>query len=391
MTRTRKTHRHGPFVLIALTCALSLGLATSEANDRPARVREATDRASPSVVSIRPAGIAVAPIPPPFIPPFGRFGRPPYRIPGPVIEEQRAAGSGVIVDAKRGLILTNASVARGAARVRITFFDGAVRESRRVALQGARDGLALIEFDPQGAELVQAEWGDSDSLRLGDDVLAVGRSERGDLLASAGIVASERRKTDADSSLAPILTDALIAAETVGGPLLDLNGRVVGICQLSSATWDGGPRSDFHSATPANQAKAAVEELADGGPRPRGYLGVMLGDVAGDPGRAEGVLVTGVAPGSPAAEAGIEPGDRILSVDGRLIADAQSLSKAVEGAPVGGELTLGIDRRGAEIEIKARTRAKALQPPAPMSRPPIRSEPSLRLDDGDSSEVESEF
>lgn len=392
MNRIEKQHRNPLRRLILVALALSLGIANVRADDRPARIREATTRAAQAIVSIRPEGIALAPPGPAFAPPFARWGRPPFRIPGPVIEEPRFSGSGVIVDAERGLVLTSASVLRGAAVVQIILSDGAVRPSRRVAFN---EEFALIEFDPQGAELVQAEWGDSESLRLGDDVLAVGRSERGDLLVSAGIVAAERRKDDAESGSAPILTDALAAAETAGGPLLDLNGRVVGIRQLESPPWIGGPRAGFQSAAPAGRARAAVEALGSSGPRPRGYLGVILGGVVRGPGRPieqiEGAVVTGVAPGSPAAEAGIEPGDRILSVNGQPVADARSLSKAVEEIPVGSELTLRIDRRGSEIEIRVRTRAEIPQPAFPSSRPPIRSEPELKPGDqtGEPSEVKA--
>lgn len=393
MSRIEKQHRDllRRLIFVALTLAAALGISNVRADDRPARIREATARVAPAVVSIRPEGIALAPPAPAFAPPFARWGRPPFRIPGPVIEERRSMGSGVIVDAKRGLVLTIASILRGAAVVHITLPDGAVRQSRRVAFN---EEFALIEFDPQGVELVQVEWGDSESLRLGDDVLAVGRSERGDLLVSAGIVAAERRKADADSDPASILTDALAATETAGGPLLDLNGRVVGIRHLENPPWVGGPRADFPSAAPASRARAAVEALGSTGPRPRGYLGVILGGAARGPGRpidqVEGAVVTGVAPLSPAAEAGIEPGDRILSVNGHPVADARSLSRTVEDVPVGSELTLRIDRRGLEIEIRART-AEAPPLVLPPSRGTIRSEPELQPGDqsGERSEVEA--
>jgi len=399
MNRIRNQHRNVSrrLVLVALALAVSLGAATSEADDRPARIREAATRAAPAVVSIRPAGIVVAP---PIVPPIVRFGRPPFRLPGPVIEEQGPSVSGVIVDAKRGIVLTSASGLRGASRADIRLPDGAVRESRRIAFGDPRDGLALIEFDPQGAALAQVEWGDSEALRLGDDVLAVGRSARGELLASPGIVAMERRKAEAGSESAPIVTDALITPETGGGPLLDLNGRVVGICQLDGPTPLGEPRAGYRSAAPAALARAAVDELAAGTPRRRGYLGVVLGNVVGAPGQpigeARGVVVTGVAPGSPAAEAGIEPGDRILAVDGRAVPDAAALSRAVENAPVGSDLTLRIERRGEEIEIKARTRADVALPgspePRPSSTPTPTPEPDLKPSDenGKPSRVEEQ-
>ncbi len=387
MTRALVRHRNPSprFLLVALISAVWLGSARAEPTDRPARVREAVQRAGPAVVSIRHSGIVVVP---PIAPPALRwFGRPQFRFPGPVMEEQRPSASGVIVDAKRGLVLTSASVLGGASRVDVLFADGSLRPSRRVVFGDPRDGLALIEFDPQGAELPQAEWGDSESLQLGDDVIAVGRTAEGELLVSAGIVASERRKAEAGSERAPIATDALTTPETAGGPLLDLNGRVVGIRHLD----EGFPARGFGSAAPATLARAFITEpIAEGGRPPRGHLGVTLREVARGPGapfgRTAGAVVASVVPGSPAAEAGIEPGDRILSIDGRAVRDISGLQRAVEAAPVGTELTLRIDRRGEEIEIKARTRAAVVPPSV------VAPEPGLepRNEDAEPSAVEDQ-
>ena len=401
MTLIRIKHRNPSrrLILVAMATAVSFGIAKGETNDRPARIRGAAALAGPAVVSIRPMGIVAGPIVPPFVPPFRRFGRPPLPIPEAAIAEQRPAGSGLIVDAERGLVLTSASLLRGTARVEILFADGATRESRRVVFGDPWDDLALIEFDRQGAELAQVEWGDSTAIRLGDDILAVGRSARGELLASVGIVAAERRRDEAGSELAPFATDAFIARETGGGPLLNLDGQVVGISQFESESLlrAGPPRADFGLATPAALARAVVDELAAGGGARRGFLGVMLGTTVREPGEligeAEGVVVTAVIPGSPGAEAGIEPGDRILSIDGRAVRDALSFSRVVAHAPVGGELTLRIERRGMEIELKARTRAEGPQSSSPSPRPPVTSEPNLDPrdeEDGESSEVQEQ-
>jgi len=386
MTRNRidSRNRPGRLILVSLISAFSLGTARAEPNDRPARVREAARRAGPAVVSIRHSGIVVVP---PIAPPALRwFGRPQFRFPGPVLEEQRPSASGVIVDAKRGVVLTSASALGRASRVELLFADGSIRPSRRVIFNDARDGLALIEFDSQGAELVQADWGDSESLQLGDDVLAVGRNAEGELLVSAGIVAAERGKAEAGSERAPIAIDALTTPETAGGPLLDLNGRVVGIRHLDRDY----PARGFGSAAPATLARALVNEPPADGPPRRGRLGVTLGEIArvpGEPlGQTGGVVVTAVVAGSPAAEAGIEPGDRILAIDGRAVRDIAGLQRAVEAAPVGSELTLRIERRGEEIEIKARTRSAVDPPDAAAPEPGL--EP--RDEPGESSAVEEQ-
>lgn len=386
MSRVRNQHRNPLRRLIFTALAISLGIANGRADDRQERIRAAAFKIDSAVVSIRPIGIVGAPIAPPVVPPFFRFGRPPLER---EVLGVGPSGSGLIVDAQRGLVLTSASVVRGASRVQIRLRDGSIRESRRVASDDSRDNLALIEFDPGTAELSQAQFSDLKSLQLGDAVLAVGRTAEGALRVSAGIVA-EIRDAGAGSELAPIVTDALVARETAGGPLLGPDGLVVGICQLENPPMVGEPRAGFQSATSAAAAKRALDDLSAGGARRRGYLGVVLGNVPEGLGPGGGVLVSGVAPGSPAAEAGVEPGDRILSVNDRPVTGAPSLLRAVDAAPVGSELTLRIDRGGLEIEVKART-AEVPQSVLSPSRPPIRSEPVLKPEEevGEPSEVEA--
>jgi S1-C subfamily serine protease len=237
-----------------------------------------------------------------------------------------------------------------------------------------RADLLLVEFDPKGVDLAQVEWADSRPLQLGEWLVAVGRSEKGRLLASAGIVASSVEREEAGSELEPIQTDAVVTAETAGGPLVNLDGQVVGISQLGGDFVGAGLRDGFRTAIPeALVRKVAGDLRADGRVR-HAYLGVTL-----EPGRRrDGTVVTSVEPGSPAAEVGLAPGDRIVAVDGRPVRDAQALSRAVEAAPAGKELTLVVDRQGKRFEAKARTRPR----PGPLDRGPIEPVPSAEPSDG---------
>jgi S1-C subfamily serine protease len=271
----------------------------------------------------------------------------------------------VIVDARRGLAATCGQVLRGSTQVEIVLPDGSTRPASRIHAADPRSDLVLIEFDPKGADLVQVDWADSRTLQLGDWVVAVGRSAMGRQVASAGIVSASVDPAEAGSELDPILTDALITAETAGGPLVNLDGQVVGISQARGDLLGGDPRDGFRTAIPeALVRRIAGERVVDGRAPSHGYLGVTL-----NPGRRlKGVVVASVSAGSPAADAGLAAGDRILSIDGRTVRDAEGLSRAVELAPVGQEMTLVVERQGKKFEAKFKTRPRphpyGFEPPA---------------------------
>jgi len=349
--------------------------AQREAEGLSASIHKATARVAPAVVTIRPLGVMAPQI---AVPPFVRLGRLPF--PAARIDRM-PSGSGLIVDARRGLVATSLGVLRGSMQAEVVLPDGSIRPALRIMAPDARIDLALIEFDPKGADLIQAEWADSRTLQLGDWVVAVGRSEKGRTLASAGIVAASVERTEAGSELEPIQADALVTAETAGGPLVNLDGQVVGISQVGGDFVGGEPRDGFRTAIPETLVRKIAGDLHAEGRVRHAYLGVTL-----EPGRRPGgTVVTSVSPGSPAANAGLAPGDRIVSVDGRAVRDAQALSRAVEAAPVGKEMTLVIERKGKKFEAKARTRTR----PDAMGREPIESAPSAEPSDDPLDEPEA--
>lgn len=340
-------------------------LAQGEGDGLSVRIRRATDRVAPAVVSIRPLGVVpqVGLAPPIVVAPFVRIGG------GPVPTgrvERMPSGSGVIVDARRGLVATTGHVLRGTRQAEVLLPDGSIRPTLRINQAAPNTDLVLIEFDPKGLELTQAEWADSRTLQLGDRVLAVGRSAMGKTLASVGIVSASVDPSEAGSELEPIQTDALITAETAGGPLVNLEGQVVGISQERGDFVGGDPRESFRLAIPeALVRRISGAFLGDGRAR-HGYLGVTL-----EPGRRlKGVIVTSVTVGSPAEEAGLMTGDRIVSIDGRVVRDAQSLSRAVEMAAIGQVMKLVVERDGKKFEAKFVTKPRpdvfSPSPPDPL-------------------------
>jgi serine protease Do len=321
---------------------------------------------------------------PPFFPGQIIPGMP--RIRRYVLEPNRgASGSGVVLSASKGLILTTEQAIFGAPRAAVLFTDGREVEADRL-IRDPQSELVVLTIDPKMVGLKEAEWGTSAGLQLGDWVLAVGRPSGRSHAVSAGIVSGH------GAGLAPgidedaIRTDAVVDGTNAGGPLVDLEGKVVGI---NRAVRDAGGRlAGFSAAIPAERARRLAVELADFGEVRRGYLGLVVasdGTESSDLFAAPtGLVVTGVTPGGPASDAGIRVGDRIVTMDGQSISGLEPLSRAVETGPVGQEFRLGIDRSGKrqEIVVKSRPRpASSTMPMAPVAPAPRAPAPRGRAGD----------
>jgi len=364
--RSRRSRAFGQrlFLLAVILAGGSAALAQREAESLSASFRKAAERVLPSIVAVRPSGLLGLGVP------YGVPGRPvlPGELSGMPVQpgeaERQAGGSGVVVDAARGLILTSDQAISGASRVVVFFEDGREVETDRV-VRDPRTELAVLVVDPRSVRVKAAEWGSSEALQLGDWVLSVGRTSGRAPIVSAGIV-SGRASGPAPGAQDDLLrTDAVIGITGSGGPLIDLDGRIVGInrARLDPRGWFDG----LGAAIPAERARRCVSDLAEFGQVRRGYLGLMLGPGAGvsiaPPGQATGLVVTGVSVGSSAAEAGLRMGDRIVSLDGHPLTDSGALSRAVEEAPIGQEFRLTIERAGQRQEVTVASRQR-LQSPA---------------------------
>jgi S1-C subfamily serine protease len=282
-----------------------------------------------------------------------------------------------VVDAARGLILTCEQVIENAPRVVIIFADGREIETDRIA-RDPRTELVLLSVDPKGVALQEAQWEDSATLQIGDWVLSMGRTLGHSTVVSAGIVSGAGGAGRESRHEGPIRTDAVISPLNTGGPLINLEGKVVGINHARGEPrgWSDG----FGHAISSAVARRVASDLAEFGRVKRGYLGLVIEPEA--PGaldpriRTQGLVVTGITPGSPAAEAGFQLGDRIVALDGRPMTQLEALSQAVEDAPVGREFTLTVERGGKRQEIKVQTRQRP-EPPGVSGRSPGSTPPGM--------------
>jgi len=259
---------------------------------------------------------------------------------------QQGAGSGFIIS-EDGLIVTTNHVVAGAKEVTVTL---ATREEYPAKIVGRdpKTDIALLKIEPRGA-LPVAALGDSDRLRVGEWVVAIGNPFGLNNTVTAGIVSAKGRVIGAGPYDDFIQTDTSINPGNSGGPLFNLQGEVVGI---STAIIRNGQGIGF--ALPVNLVKRLLPELEAKGEVTRGYLGVNIQAITPELAKSlnlkdkKGALVADVTKGSPAESAGIQQGDVIIGVDGKEIAEMHSLPPLVAAIPVGKEVAVRILRDGRE-------------------------------------------
>jgi Do/DeqQ family serine protease len=261
-------------------------------------------------------------------------------------EPQIAAGSGVIVDAKNGYVVTNAHVVKDAREVVITLKDNRRLPAKLVGSDPGTD-IAILKIEP--VRLVEAKWGDSDALRVGDFVIAIGNPFGIGQTATSGIVSALGRSgLSMEGYEYFIQTDASINPGNSGGALINLKGELVGI--NSAIIGPSGGNVGIGFAVPAVLARAVMDQLIRFGEVKRGRLGISMQDVAG----GEGAQVADVQGNSPAAQAGLKVGDVVIALNGRPVRGPAELRARLSVVPVGESIDLQV-RRGKETEVlKAR-------------------------------------
>jgi len=303
------------------------------------------DKAAPAVVSIAVQGTVQAPRNPLMDDPFFRrfFGAPPGAAEGGE-RKVRSAGSGVIVDAKKGLILTNHHVVENADEILVTLTDGRTFDAKVIGSDEGTD-IAVIELDAP-KDLVEMNFADSDKAKVGDFVLAIGNPFGLQHTVTSGIISQlGRTGINRDGYEDFIQTDAAINPGNSGGALVDMSGELVGI--NSAIFSQSGGNIGIGFAIPSNMARAIMEQLLEFGEVRRGLLGVSITDFTKDTAEAygmkdtDGALVQEIVPGSAAEEAGIEVGDVIVEVDGKQVTGASELRNAV-----------GLKRSGDKVKVK---------------------------------------
>ena len=287
----------------------------------------------------------------------------PFGVPRERVEN--SLGSGVIVDA-RGIIVTNDHVIKDAQEVVVVLADRREFEAR-VLLADERADLAVLKVEARGERLPVLEIGDSDQLEVGDLVLAIGNPFGVGQTVTSGIVSGLARTIGVHDFRSFIQTDAAINPGNSGGALVDLDGRLVGINTAIYSQSGGSIGIGF--AIPTALVRSVVQAAASGGKVVRPWLGAsgqgVNADIAASLGlpAPHGVLVKEVAPGSPAAQAGIRSGDVILAVEGHEVDDPDGLAFRVATLALEAPARLTLWRAGQRRDVVA-----AVIPPP--ERPP---------------------
>jgi len=349
-------------LLLAATASSSLAqlpFLGNEANGKPT-LAPLIKEVGPAVVSVYVEGEAQTVTPffnDPLLERF--FG--PQGVPQVQPQPRQGAGSGVIIDAENGYVITNHHVIAEANAVNVVLSDGRQFEGEIVGSdQGTDIALLKIEAD----NLTALELGDSDSLEVGDFVLAIGNPfSLGQTVTSGIVSALGRGGMNADSYEDFIQTDASINPGNSGGALIDLDGQLVGINSVIIAPAGGNVGIGF--AVPSNMANAVVRQLLENGEVRRGRLGIGITDLSPEDIADFGLDIDGgayissVEQGSPAERAGLQPGDVVIELDGKAIDSSSDLRNAVGLMPVGSTVTLTYLREAARRDVQVTIAAES--------------------------------
>ncbi len=321
--------------------------AVRQAERLGAAFTEVAERVSRAVVTIRVQQIGR--LPSPAIPFFGPFAPPGQ---GDRYGVRRGNGSGVIIRPD-GFILTNRHVVADADRVEVILRDERRFEGKVVGTDPATD-LAVVQIEASG--LPSIPFADSDAVKVGQWVLAIGSPFGLDYTVTAGVVSAKGRALGANEIEDYVQTDASINPGNSGGPLVDLRGRIVGI-----NTMIVGRGSGIGFAVPADFAKSVAEQIIEHGTVERAWIGVVFQDVTPELAEAlglpdaNGALVSKVEQGGPADAAGIRARDVIVAVDGRPVRQGRDLLRMVLRRKVGEKLRLTVIRDGGRKQIELTT------------------------------------
>ncbi|MBS1790700.1 MAG: trypsin-like peptidase domain-containing protein [Acidobacteria bacterium] len=265
---------------------------------------------------------------------------------------QRGTGTGFIIDVS-GLVVTNEHVIRNADRIKVRLADGRERKATVIGTDVATD-IALLKIEADRLDTIAL--GDSDAVRVGDDVIAIGNPLEYEHSVTAGIVSAKGRKVYGDQPFEDFIqTDAAINRGNSGGPLLNKSGEVIGVNTVIRVDSRG-----ISFAVPSNVVRRVVEQLQTTGVVERGYLGLMPENLTPEfreglgVGNLEGVLVGFVSADRPAAKAGIQTYDVLTHFDNEPLRDADDFYSAVANAQPGQEVAINLVRNGRKMTLVAK-------------------------------------
>jgi serine protease Do len=267
----------------------------------------------------------------------------------------QSLGSGFVVDAAEGIIITNNHVIADADEIIINFTDGKKLPAKLVGTDPKTD-IAVLKVDPKGHVLKAVPFGDSDKARIGDWVMAIGNPFGLGGTVTVGIISARNRDINSGPYDRFIQTDAAINRGNSGGPLFNMDGEVIGINSAIISPTGGSIGLGF--SIPSELASGVVAQLRQFGETRRGWLGVRIQPVTDDIAeslgmdKAEGALIAGIIKGGPVDKGELLAGDVVKSFDGKKIVEMRDLPRMVAESPVGKAVELVIVRKGVEQTVK---------------------------------------
>ena len=280
---------------------------------------------------------------------FNRKGRP------QTDRKVSSLGSGFVIDAKEGLVVTNNHVIEGADEIIINFSDGSKLKVDKVLGKDTKTDLALLKVTPK-KPLAAAAFGNSAKMKVGDWVMAIGNPFGLGGSVTVGIISAKQRDINSGPYDDYLQTDAAINKGNSGGPLFNMDGEVIGVNTAIISPTGGSIGIGF--AVPADTAIAVIDQLKQFGETRRGWLGVRIQSVTEDIAESVGIrentgaMVAGVTADSPAAKAGIQAGDVVIKFDGKEVSSMRGLPRMVSQTPIGKQVDVEVLRKGEKKAFK---------------------------------------
>ena len=351
--------RKGSALLFGLGLSLMFGAVARAESFQfgPQSVAPLAKRLSDAVVNISTSQTVKGPagVPLPKVPkgaPFEDFFDDFFNKRGGVPHGDRkisSLGSGFVIDGKEGLIVTNNHVIEGAEEIDVNFHDGTKLVVDKIIGRDTKADLALLKVTPR-KPLTDVKFGSSDSIEVGDWVMAIGNPFGLGGSVSVGIISAKSRDINSGPYDDYLQTDAAINKGNSGGPLFNMNGDVIGVNTAIISPTGGSIGIGF--AVPSDTVSNVIDQLKQYGEVRRGWLGVKIqsvtDDIAETLGLQEnvGALVAAVTPDSPASKGGLQAGDVILTFDGKDVTTMRGLPKIVAQATIGKSVDVELLRKG---------------------------------------------
>jgi putative serine protease PepD len=325
----------GTTKVIHTTTVGGTGTPVSKNSDGALDAQSLYAQASPGVVDITAKGTSTTQ----SQAPFGR----------PQSSQSTATGSGFVVD-KQGDIVTAAHVVENATSITVKFQDGTTRKATVLGTDKATD-VAVLKVDTSGLTLHPLAFGSSSSLRVGDSVAAIGDPFGYERSFSTGIVSGLDRTIQAPNGFTvahAVQTDTALNPGNSGGPMLDANGKVIGIVDQIATDGSADQSSGVGFAVPIDLVKSELQTLEAGKTVEHPYIGVSTSETSDG---SSGALVQDVVARGPASAAGVKTGDVITRIDGQKIDGSSDLVATVAGHKPGDKLSLTVSRSGETVNL----------------------------------------